>query len=339
MRNARRIEAVPPSMSPSSRWCCLLSKKPLGDFPLVSALWPETVVDASRLDHVYGTGPLGYLFGDWAEHRREISGVIYTCRGGFIDLGHVRDNIDNTRYYFLALSKLRPNARYPVSFDPASYDGEVRVHDYVPPAERLAVARSMAYDESIWHELDTFDTVSHVSAFSPEDLVSNFLGTYVGAKAIELMQRRGDEFDRAVTEVLTAVLSPDVLRAVPVQTTLDALTRVERWFDFPPPVLDVVIPDALWTSYLQRRNFAWRPIQPWVLDDVEPGISTRWPAEIERQLPDVRSHYTARYGGTETNPVGSTDALESHILQKMLDAERRYGSDFNDPSPARVDVN
>jgi len=44
-----------------------------------------------------------------------------------------------------------------------------------------------AYQESIFHEIESYwdhSTGEHHSAFSPEDFVSNYLGTYVASQAI-----------------------------------------------------------------------------------------------------------------------------------------------------------
>jgi len=65
----------------------------------------------------------------------------------------------------------------------------------------MDVARDAAYQESIFHEIESYwdhSTGEHHSAFSPEDFVSNYLGTYVASQAIATIRGSGEDFSSAM---------------------------------------------------------------------------------------------------------------------------------------------
>lgn len=245
--------------SPGSRPCCLLTKRRPFPFPL---LFPKQVVETNeKLEHRSGTGFWGWMF------RCERSGLVYTCSAGFIDLGHLRDVADLTKYYYgwvgeKKAGRNKAGDRFPTF----NYKGIVKVLKDIPTDstdhERIQVARSMAYDESIFHEIETYWSSlpgSHHSAFSPEDLVSNYLGTYVAEQAIIAEQQNGTDFDQGATEALKNLLATQ--RALPKSGTKEAFDKVEgRWFN-----TGSVTRYPL--SYLERRNFDLTP-RPWRLSEV-----------------------------------------------------------------------
>ena len=171
----RIVEALLPN-KPAARPCCLLA----GELVLPWALFPklDTVFDLSgRLDHQYGAGTWAYA------NRAEVSGLAYTCSVGFIDLGHVRHVADLTYYYYGWLhGATEPGDQ----LETVGHHGFVEITRQLPtndPDILLQLARSIAYDESIFYEIETYWSEllgNHHSAFSPEDMVSNLTGAYVG---------------------------------------------------------------------------------------------------------------------------------------------------------------
>jgi hypothetical protein len=125
----------------------------------------------------------------------ENNGLVFTCRGGFIDTAHVRDYADWTIYL---ASKLSGHLRSGTTIELSNEAGKRRVvlegvdrqllrtHD--PAALTMAIAQWLAVQLSMWHEIATWYGSSSfpgfpekASAFSPEDLYSNILGTKIAA--------------------------------------------------------------------------------------------------------------------------------------------------------------
>ena len=120
----------------------------------------------------------------------EANGLVYTCRGGFIDTAHVRDYVDWAMY----LSALF-GARFGEggSFDLPDEGGRRRFVLQPLPPELIreyglrelfsAFSQWAAWQLSLWHEIATWYGWSALSAFpesasafSPEDLYSNAIG-------------------------------------------------------------------------------------------------------------------------------------------------------------------
>ena len=327
-----------------ARPCCLLVQSPYGIFSL---LFPDHILDLeSDLTHKSGTTGFGWFF------RKEASGLIYTCLGGFIDLGHLRDFADLTRlYYYLLLKQPKENgvikegSVFPVLPTHGGFDGVVIVKKDIPATKDdldllINIARSLAYDVSIFYEISTYPVISffepgkHASAFSPEDLVSNFLGTHVADQAIRKEIEGGSQvntgvFDTEVTKVLRSLL--EKLQAREKSVTIQALDGIaDRWIRS-----GVIIP-GLDTLHLQRRNFEYKVITPWLVSEIDScgSLPFNFPSDIERQLlDDIRSFYTAHFNfGHELLGGGSvhdSDNFDSLIAKIKADAEDRYGPEFD----------
>ena len=149
-------------------------------------------------------------------------GYVYTEKAGLVDLGHVRDMADMTRWISTALTggALRL----------VLAEGEAEVLS--PPAagaDTIALAASIAYVESWAHELATWDR-ENFSSFSPEDIPSNIIGIEVGKRALTA----GGAYPSAVDNVLAAVLTE--LGARSKTNTEAVLTKVRssggvtRWY-------------------------------------------------------------------------------------------------------------
>ncbi|MCA1674016.1 MAG: DUF4056 domain-containing protein [Actinobacteria bacterium] len=206
----------------------------------------------------------------------DIYGVTYTCRGGFFDFGHARDTLDLTRYHHHQLT-LGGNNVAGRPYRAITPGATVRISSVVPAGDVLETAASIAYDESVWHEIETWFYMSggrHNSSFSPEDLTSNFLGTWIARGAIATLAAGGD-FDTAATTAMSTLLRQ--LDARPPRDTNAAFAAVTgRW----------IAPSSSYANggmnlrYLLRRNFDVNPIVPWKAPGVAFCTSTTWPVGV-----------------------------------------------------------
>jgi hypothetical protein len=257
------------------RPCCVLGvdlKVALGRLPIPGiALW--NVVDPTEIGpHRYYNGYLSLrVVGS------ENNGLVYTCRGGFIDVAHVRDNADNTIALVSAFSRSLETG---TTIDLVPQGASRRIQLRPIEAETIerngrlplavAVAQWTAFQIAIWHEIATFygygsvDGWEKISAFSPEDLYSNLIGARLaGAIALAKSAPSELEWDASMNEALRPAL--EYLEVVPVDQTRAALRAVDgAWWDSTKRIPD-------WTL-VRRRHFEIGPeVHPWRLEDASPG--------------------------------------------------------------------
>jgi hypothetical protein len=208
----------------------------------------------------------------------ENNGLIYTCRGGFIDLAHVRDNADNTLALAAAIARMM-DAGGVFEVPPQGAAMRLRMRP-VPPAAiekyervRLAAAAAQwaAYQLSIWHEIATLygyaslaEWPEKISAFSPEDYYSNQLGARIAAG---IVLGRGARSDIEYGANMDAWIKQTLARLVPVPLadSRAAMAAVDgAWWDSSKRIPD-------WTL-VKRRQFDPGPVlKPWILEDARPG--------------------------------------------------------------------
>ena len=127
--------------------------------------------------------------------KSEKNGIIYTRRGGFLDLGHLRDCGDWTAYIYQLILASKNNRELVIT-NLGNEGGNktlvLRVPENISSGEACELAGKIAYDLSLWHEISTWFGASWVplvperfSAFSPEDIYSNLLGVHLSQKAIQ----------------------------------------------------------------------------------------------------------------------------------------------------------
>ena len=209
----------------------------------------------------------------------ERNGLVYTCRAGFVDIAHVRDNADNTLALMSAIARTM-EAGSTTEIPPQGAVMRVRVQPISPEAigkyGRMqlasALAQWLAFQLSIWHEIATFygyaslaNWPEKISAFSPEDLYSNQIGVRIAAGIVLARGARSDleygvHFDAWLARTL------ERLGAVPLSSSRAAMREVDgAWWDS-----DKRIPD--WTL-VTRRNFGTGPfLRGWRLEDARPGM-------------------------------------------------------------------
>jgi hypothetical protein len=183
-----RADAVAPSMrEPRGRPCCAFAPNLAIDFGATHIPVFLRGVLPRR-----GLGSHSYLSdGELAEN----NGILYTKRGGFIDLGHTRDNADLTAYLALRLRPLLQRGEGTLELAPKGGKRRIVITARVPPADlegtSVLAAMRMTFELSIWTELAQYYGLAKIrgaeevySSFTPEDLYSNLLGTYLGAMAL-----------------------------------------------------------------------------------------------------------------------------------------------------------
>lgn len=154
----------------------------------------------------------------------ERNGIVYTCRGGHIDLAHLRKVADWTAClaYRLHETILAERAsftfkmhepsvhhvwiEYPETWKDLSADAK----DETAREIAIELGQYLAYNACVWHEILTWFGYKgtgffseYVSAFSWEDNYSNVLGSHIGAMAL---RDPGREYNEAVTVALDRAL-------------------------------------------------------------------------------------------------------------------------------------
>jgi len=261
----------------SLRPCCAFGthlKAKLGPLPIPFFSLGNIVSVDDLGPHRYDSGALSA--GGASERNvftRENNGLVYTCRGGFVDTAHVRDYADWTIFWATTIARV---SRTGETIELPAEGGKRRVIIRSLPAKLLdvyglrrtavAMAQWLAFEMSIWHEIATaYGWASidlypeYVSAFSPEDLYSNLLGIkiaggmllYTGSVATDSL------YDRNMDNWLQATLKN--LGPVPAKAGEEAMYLVDGvWWDskarLPKPRL-----------VLRRNLDTGTTIKPWVI--------------------------------------------------------------------------
>ncbi|MEA2603861.1 MAG: hypothetical protein QOF89_4853 [Acidobacteriota bacterium] len=276
---------------PTFRPCCILAPAiPLGGTN-------SNFVDPTSLG-VHGTSS-------------EARGLIYSGKGGFLDLGHIRDHCDETKFVFdqiVALGGSLGTVQTANGFAMLKKSPSTT-------AETIRVARAICIDDGLGHEIFSYDLSipgMHNSSFSPEDLCSNFLGTLLAELAINA----GGVFNTAVTtELDKLVKSLDGQTVAETRKAFDLING--RWVDFSGTS------SVLSDDYLKRRNFEQKPFQTGHASDATP------PSFVTAPIPDQSAFYDFFYFETRKLIPKTSYAVEIARIRK--DAAARYGKDFDKP--------
>jgi hypothetical protein len=186
--------------------------------------------------HCYGS----FLF----EH----NGIAYTCRGGHIDIAHLRIAADYVKYLYNLTRKHLLNDESEFTFklnvEPSRYFVTLKYPDNwktLPRKEKEKIAREMSlelsqyftYTMTTWHEILTFYGYKCMyflpeepSAFSWEDIYSNLLGTKLGAQAL---QSNDYGYNKAMTILIKREL--EELQIQSAKTAWQAAEKMRgKWF-------------------------------------------------------------------------------------------------------------
>jgi len=274
------------------------------------------VPDSNLLD-VSALGPHSYRHNKSVEDK---TGLIYTAKVGFLDIGHMRDLCDLTKYVF---DRIETNNGEPAEFD-TTY-GKVKITQAIPKNDWIKVARSVAFDDSVGEEIASYwyrGIENHPSSFSPESLFSSYIGTFLAEQALKLTQAN---FNNAVTEVLLSLL--EYFKAMSKEETLEAFGKISnRWVEYTNPI------DAYVNfRYLKRRNFT---IQPWQAGHPSDETIPYWiaaPGWIKADFGLTEDYYSYSHGRyVDETPVNRVDFLQK-LNEIRADAKKEYGNEFDQP--------
>ena len=164
-----------------------------------------SIIPFAKLNHLTSMELIGNHC--YRGDKQEGNGILYSRRGGFLDLGHLRDYVDWTAYLY-NLEK-RSQQKGELLLNLAFEAGEKYLIIKIPPEEKeenlINLAGRIAFDLSVWHEITSWFGASDVplvsekfSSFSLEDAYSNLLGTKIAAEAI----KSDLPYEQAVTEII-----------------------------------------------------------------------------------------------------------------------------------------
>ncbi len=277
----------------------------------------ENVVEVGGLgEHHYDPSPLalenamssGFL-------SSEVNGLMYTCRGGFVDIAHVRDYADWTFYLTGRIEEVLDTGGV---FEVPREGGRRLVYVAAPGArliERvgrrdlaIVMAQWLAFRMSIWHETATWYHWStwsafpeEASAFSPEDFYSNLLGIKIAGEIIRtssVITKR--QYNANMDLAMNLVLSR--LGAMPASGTRHAADAVDGfWWDSSER-----LPNK---RLVLRRNFDLGPlVVPWMVPR-----ALRSP-EMER---DIESHCAPTDRAVPLVVQGSVEGIPMSKLVRL----------------------
>lgn len=223
-------------------------------------------------------GPHHYL-GDASEE----NGIIYSRRGGFIDMAHLRDQSDWTAFLYSQMLENKKKGTFAMVL--GREGGEKTLNVIIPTnfdnQDMIHLAGKIAYDLSVWHEIATWFGASTIpfvperySSFSIEDPYSNLLGVTIGMQAIQSEL----PYEQAVTQIIKKYLKD-----------LDAVSNEAETF-----LAMEAVRDIWWTRdkklpsskvLLKRQLQVYPCLKPWLV----PGWSSENQTTSELAVPEMTS--------------------------------------------------
>ncbi|MDA3881021.1 MAG: DUF4056 domain-containing protein [Prolixibacteraceae bacterium] len=188
--------------------------------------WGVPFISNSEIIAVDKLGQHQYLGG-----KNEGNGIIYTLRGGFIDVGHMRDQADWTVFLYEKIKDARGGKEtLKLGYEAGVKKLLLNIPDSLSDDDILRLAGYITYHLSLWHEIATWYGASTVpllperySAFSVEDDFSNRLGVELGARAVKSSLPFGEAMELEIRAML------DTLQAVETeQETIAAMESVHN---------------------------------------------------------------------------------------------------------------
>ena len=223
-------------------------------------------------------GPHSYL-GNVGEG----NGIIYTRRGGFVDMGHLRDQADWTAYLYsrILLAKEKGNLNIHLGREGGQKLLNLNIPADMSLDDLCQLAGRIAYDLSVWHEIASWfgsSTVPFIperySSFSIEDPYSNLLGVTIGIAAI----KSGLPYEEAMTYLIGNML--ETLGAVSSENeTYEAMDAVRNiWW-----TREKHLPSR--NILLERQLGVYLCLEPWRV----PGYVDKTVASYDLAVPDKTS--------------------------------------------------
>jgi hypothetical protein len=240
--------------------------------------------------------------------------LIYTAKAGYIDIGHLRESADRTRYLFEICNNniakknkrfsykvvekaiYRVTLEYPDYWDQLSDDKQRTISREIS----IDLAQYFAQQSTIWHEIVTWYGYSSIgllsekpSSFSWEDTYSDLLGTKLAAM---VLRENPKSYNEAMKEIISRELAK--LRPQSAQTAKKATKLIKgKWYSGTYPFVT-----------MKKRNFDVgfedKAISPFRV----PGVYS----EVQEQLCTVPS-------------LGSLDTygFKMHLQMKPKESQKK----------------
>ena len=264
------------------------------------ACYPSSTV-GTRYPDPFHLGPHSYRFSPW-----ERNGIVYTCRGGHIDITHLRKAADWTAYLASRIQRtllsdkttfsyrMHEPSRHHLQFEyPQGWASLPRnVRERIAADVAIEVAEYCTYTGMVWHEILTWYGYKAIgfyteypSAFSWEDVYSNLLGCRLAGEAL---RDPGLDFDEAVTILLDQELQKLGVQARPAAWQAGQVVR-GQWF----------VGDFLACDIVKRNlDIGWDDgfVTPWVVPGMA-GCPDETPAAYPAPNLSALSeyHFSAKY--------------------------------------------
>jgi len=252
------------------------------------ACYPSSTMGV-RYPDPFHLGPHSYAFSPW-----ERNGIVYTCRGGHIDITHLRKACDWTAYlaYHMRQAllsnktsfsyKMHEPSKYYLRFEyPRGWASLPRqMRERIAADIAIQVAEYCTYNGMVWHEMLTWFGYKaagfypeYASAFSWEDIYSNLLGCRL---AVEAMRDPNQDYNQAMTAVIGQELQRLGVQPKPAAWQAGQAVR-NQWF----------VGDFLFCDMV-KRNFDIGlndgHVTPWVVPEIG-GCGDETPAVYP--IPDL----------------------------------------------------
>jgi len=291
---------------------------------------------------ILGTPWLGQNLGNHGYYYRpsEKDGIVYTCRGGHVDIAHLRIAVDWTAYLtamtYRDLMKHGPGFSYKLAVDrsreyvtftyPADWDN-------LPEQQRSQIAREIAlaagpymtFTMVSWHEMLTWFGFKCIglptefpSAFSWEDSFSNLVGTVVAVNALQDAQH---PYNQAVQIALDREMAR--LGILPASVSRQASASVKgSWYTG----------DVTMMVTMKKRNFDIGLGDGMVTPSLVPNVSP-CPGAAPLSYPVPHLDVLAKHGFTMKLEIDPREWESDKIVriaygdnkpEKRIDPERHF---------------
>ena len=231
------------------RPCCAFGnaqKVKVGAVPIPFFRYANTLAVDSVGPHAFEAGTFSFQK-DAPNGKRgtEHNGQMYTLKGGFIDLAHVRDTADNAIALFYRIypklgqvqtiklpDEIGPRVIELLAFDTSDLTPRQQWEVAAAMAVRLAYFMAEAHEVAQWHGYRSWAPWSEtVSAYSPEDLYSNMLGAKIALGLINNNLAMSKElYNQHMSQWLAATLA--WLEPVSIKQTNALFDAVDgHWWD------------------------------------------------------------------------------------------------------------
>lgn len=220
-----------------------------------------------------------HYLGDQSEE----NGIVYTRRGGFIDMGHLRDQVDWTAFIYkqLAENRSRDSLTLVLGREGGEKTLNVGFLRQLSDEDLILLAGKITYDLSVWHEIATWFGASTIpfvperySSFSIEDAYSNLLGVTIGIKALQSELT----YEQAVTQIIHETLKDLDVVSNETETYLAMESVRNVWW-----TRERKLPSS--KVLLQRELQVYSCLQPWIV----PGWESHNKETSELKVPELAS--------------------------------------------------